>query len=85
MHEHVLVLRSISCIMSDTVDCVDGDLRLMGGDSENEGVLQVCFNKRWGTVNGDGWTDEDTQVTCRQLGFNTEGKIILRLERTKPL
>ena len=54
-------------------DCVDGDLRLVGGDSENDGVLQVCFNKRWGTVNGDGWTNEDTQVACRQLGFNSAG------------
>ena len=43
-------------------------------------LLQVCFNKRWGTVNGDRWTDEDTQVSYRQLGFNTEGKIVLRLE-----
>ena len=40
--------------MSDAADCVDGDLRLVGGDSENEGALLVCFNKRWGTVNGDG-------------------------------
>ena len=67
--------------MSDTVDCVDGDLRLVGGDSENEGVLQVCFNQRWGTVNGDGWTNGDTKVACRQLGLNTEGQIILRKNR----
>ena len=68
----------ISYNMTDSVDCVDGDLRLVGGDSENEGVLQVCFNKRWGTINGDGWTDEDTQVACKQLGFNTKGKLIFR-------
>ena len=45
----------------------------MGGDSENDGVLQVCFNQRWGTINGDGWTTEDTQVACRQLGLNSAG------------
>ncbi|CAI8004444.1 Neurotrypsin, partial [Geodia barretti] len=30
-------------------DCNDGDLRLVGGgDSENDGLLQVCFSGRWG-------------------------------------
>ena len=60
-------------VLSDPAECVDGDLRLMGGDSENEGVLLVCFNRRWGTVNGHGWTDVDTGVACRQLGFNSAG------------
>jgi hypothetical protein len=55
-------------------ECDDGDLRLVGGDSENDGLLQVCFSGRWGTVNVDGWTDVDTQVTCRQLGFNNDGQ-----------
>ena len=45
----------------------------MGGDSENDGLLQVCFSGRWGTVNVDGWTDVDTHVACRQLGFNNAG------------
>ena len=45
----------------------------MGGDTDNEGILQVCFNQRWGTVNGDGWTQADTQVTCKQLGLSTTG------------
>ena len=54
-------------------ECGDGDLRLVGGGSENSGQLQVCFSQRWGTVNGDGWTAVDTQVACRQLGFNTAG------------
>jgi hypothetical protein len=55
-------------------ECDDGDLRLVGGDSENDGLLQVCFSGRWGTVNVDGWTQVDTQVTCRQLGFNNAGQ-----------
>ncbi|CAI8015582.1 Neurotrypsin [Geodia barretti] len=55
-------------------ECDDGDLRLVGGDSENDGLLQVCFSGRWGTVNRDGWTDVDTHVACRQLGFNNAGQ-----------
>ena len=45
----------------------------MGGDSENEGLLQVCFSGRWETVNGDGWTAMDSVVVCQQLGFNNTG------------
>ena len=56
-----------------TVSCDDGDLRLVGGETEYEGLLEVCFSQRWGTVNGDGWSAIDTQVACRQLGFNTIG------------
>ena len=53
-----------------TVSCDDGDLRLVGGETEYEGLLEVCFSQRWGTVNGDGWSASDTQVACRQLGVD---------------
>ena len=56
-----------------TALCNDGDLKLVGGDLETEGRLEVCFNKRWGTINGDGWTRTDTQVACKQLGHSTSG------------
>ena len=51
----------------------------MGGDSEYEGVLEICFGQRWGTVNGDGWTSTDTQVACRQMGFETTGEYVHKL------
>ena len=49
----------------------------MGGETEYEGLLEVCFSQRWGTVNGDGWSVSDTQVACRQLGFDTVGELIM--------
>ena len=66
-----MLLYLLFCFLA--AKCVDGDLRLVGGDTDNEGVLLVCFNQRWGTVNGDGWREADTQVTCRQLGINNTG------------
>ena len=57
--------------------CDDGDLRLVGGESESEGRLDICFSQRWGTINGDGWSSSDTQVACRQLGFENAGKLIM--------
>ena len=48
-------------------------MRLVDGESEYEGIVEVCLSQRWGTVNGDGWSSVDTQVVCRQLGYRTEG------------
>ena len=69
-HQDIIARRNISL----TASCDDGDLRLVGGETEYEGLLQVCFSQRWGTVNGDGWSASDAQVACRQLGFDTVGK-----------
>ena len=55
--------------------CNDGDLRLVGTEKEYEGLLEVCFSQKWGTINGDGWSAFDTQVACRQLGFDAVGML----------
>ena len=56
-----------------TATCLDGDVRLVDGDTEYSGLVEVCFSQRWGTVNGDGWSSADTQVVCKQLGYQTAG------------
>ena len=54
--------------MTDT--CITGDLRLVGGDSEMEGRVEVCSNRRWGTVCDSQWTINNTAVVCRYFGFS---------------
>ncbi|KAF5923842.1 hypothetical protein HPG69_016330 [Diceros bicornis minor] len=47
----------------------DGVIRLAGGKGSREGRLEVYYRGRWGTVCDDGWTELNTYVVCRQLGF----------------
>ena len=53
-----------------TDDCYDGEVRLVRGESEGEGRLEVCNNRRWGSVCGTQWTNRHTAVVCRYLGFS---------------
>ena len=54
--------------------CQHGDIKLVGGSSQNEGRVEVCINNQWGTVTDDGWSSSDAKVVCRQLGYSTDGE-----------
>ena len=53
--------------------CTDGDVHLSGGLTESEGTIEVCFDHLWGLVAQSEWSTPDAEVTCRQLGYLSEG------------
>ena len=48
--------------------CEDNSVRLTGGPNEFEGRVEFCVDGSWGQVCAAGWTRQDAQVACRQLG-----------------
>ena len=60
-----------------TVHDNTGNLRLVDGaktdpgnnDNPSEGRLEVFYDGEWCTICDDYWTDEEADVSCRQLGF----------------
>ena len=66
-------------------DCEDGDVKLVGGNTQYEGRVEVCINQVWGTVCSSGYYyywwlwyyNYNSNVICRQLGHMELGIIIL--------
>ena len=55
-------------------ECSSGDLRLVGGERESEGRVEICVEGFWGTVCDSGWDQREAVVVCRQNGFGVRGR-----------
>lgn len=48
-----------------------GSVMLTKGDFTSHGAVEVNINNHWGLVCNDHWDQNDVDVTCRQLGYET--------------
>lgn len=58
------------------------NIRLKGGKDDMSGRLEVYHKGQWGTVCDDTWRADpktakhNVRVVCRQLGFNSDGRVL---------
>ena len=49
--------------------CDEGTYRLVDGDIEQEGRIEVCVNGVWGSFCDYGWNNIDAYVFCSSMGY----------------
>ena len=65
--------------------CVSGAVRLVNGSSDREGIVEVCYQGVWTTVDGYSWDYRDARVLCRQLGYHDKCELTTKSIRNSNL
>ena len=60
-------------LISLTVQCQSGSVRLSYSRIPLEGTLEICSNETWHSVCDRCWDNNDAAVVCHQLGYSQLG------------
>ena len=62
-------------------DCTDGDVRLVGGQNDAKGRVEICVSGIWGSVceHRYSWREENAAVVCQQLGFHGNSEFVCHM------
>ena len=54
--------------------CEEGEVKLVNETSTSisEGILQVCIDEEWFNICDEGWSSNEDNVVCRQLGYKSK-------------
>ena len=61
-------------VNAEQVGCADGEIRLVGGQIDNEGVVEICFGGTFASLRSSDWDVFAAAVVCRELRL-PQGKI----------
>ena len=57
-----------------STECMNnGDIRLIGGQTVQEGTVEICLKGTWGSICDYNWGYEEAEVVCRGLGYSALG------------
>ena len=62
------IVSTLDAVYPLFLGCLNHDIRLVGGYSQYEGRVEVCYNNTWGTVCDDRFDSNEAIVICKQLG-----------------
>ena len=77
MSTGISIIYIVSYIATASTCTDNGQVRLYGSSSPRLGNIQICVNKTWQAVCGQGNSKVDNNlasVVCRELGYSQYGK-----------
>ena len=72
---------TISFIIIAQSGCTEGEVRLVVGETDREGDVQICHQGVWGYVCGYYWDYQEAKVLCQQLNYSSPREKLLQTKQ----